>query len=54
VLQAITYTLDHFLIMPTIAHIKGHQDSAMAYALLPLDLKLNVDANAAATLFQAT
>jgi hypothetical protein len=48
VLQAITYTLAQFLPMPAIAHVKGHQDRAIAYAMLSLEAQMNVDADAAA------
>jgi hypothetical protein len=52
VLQAIIYTLEQFLTSPAVEHDKGHQDSNTAYTLLSLKAQLNVDADAAATLFQ--
>jgi hypothetical protein len=55
VLQAITYTLAQSLPMPAIAHVKGHQDRAIAYAMLSLEAQMNVDADAAANfLYQET
>jgi hypothetical protein len=52
ILQAISSTLQLFPQGPTIAHVFGHQDKHTAYALLPLEAQLNVDADAAATTFQ--
>jgi hypothetical protein len=34
---------------PVILHVKGHQDSKIAYANLPLPAQLNVDADCLAT-----
>ena len=52
VLQAIINSLTLFPSPPLIAHVKGHQDDNTSYDLLPLEAQLNVDADAAATLFQ--
>jgi hypothetical protein len=53
VLQAIVNTLRLFDQTPFVSHVKGHQDDTTTYALLPLEAQLNVDADSAATLFQA-
>jgi hypothetical protein len=52
VLQAIVATLRLFPQLPLVSHVKGHQDNVVAYAQLPLEAQLNVDADAAANLFQ--
>ena len=52
VVQAIVYTLKQFPVTPIVKHVKGHQDRDIAYALLSLQAQLNVDADAAATLYQ--
>jgi hypothetical protein len=53
VLQAIVTSLRKFPQTLLVSHVKGHQDDDTAYALLPLlEAQLNVDADAAATLFQ--
>jgi hypothetical protein len=52
ILQVISTTLQIFPNCPTIAHVFEHQDKHTAYALLPLEAQLNVDADAAATTFQ--
>jgi hypothetical protein len=53
VLQAIITTLRQFPQTPLVSHVTGHQDDNVSYALvLPLEAQLNIDANAAATLFQ--
>ncbi len=52
VLQAIVTTLRLFQQTPLVSHVRGHQDDDTAYALLPLEAQLNVDADAAATIFQ--
>jgi hypothetical protein len=54
VLQAITHTLAQFSPMPAIAHVKGNQDRAMAYAMLLFEAQMNVDADAAVHLYQET
>jgi hypothetical protein len=52
VLQAIFSALQLFHQPPLVSHVKGHQDDTTSYELLPLEAQLNVDADAAATLFQ--
>jgi hypothetical protein len=52
VLQAIISTLKLFHRPPLVSHLKGHQDDTTTYDLLPIEAQLNVDADAAATLFQ--
>jgi hypothetical protein len=52
VLQAIVSTLRIFKQPPIVAHVKGHQDDTTKYELLPIEAQLNVDADAAAKLFQ--
>ena len=54
VLQSITQTLHQFAVLPHITHVKGPQDSLLAYDRLPLEAQLNVDADAAAALYQET
>jgi hypothetical protein len=54
VLATIRELLSDFVNLPSIAHVKGHQDNKVAYANLPLPAQLNCDADVLATheLFQ--
>ncbi len=40
--------------LPTLQHVKGHQDSNTEYAALSLEAQLNVDADVEAGFFQCT
>jgi hypothetical protein len=48
----ISQSLRTFQCEPTLQHVKGHQDLHTAYAALPLDAQLNVDADSAAGAYQ--
>jgi hypothetical protein len=52
VTHEISNSLRTLVNVPQLCHVKGHQDSNQAYASLPLDAQLNVDADAAAGSFQ--
>jgi hypothetical protein len=41
--------MDRFLNLPVLKHVYGHQDKDIAYADLPLDAQMNIEADALAT-----
>ena len=54
VTHKITCGLRSLSTTPILKHVKGHQDSKMAYTQLPLDAQLNVDADMEAGFYQCT
>jgi hypothetical protein len=52
VTNEIIVTLQEMKINPIFEHVKGHQDDHHAYADLPLDAQLNVDADQEASNYQ--
>jgi hypothetical protein len=52
VTHEISQSLRTFQFLPTLCHVKGHQDATTPYAALSLEAQLNVDADAKAGLFQ--
>jgi hypothetical protein len=52
ILQNIVSSLQLFPTLPSIVHVKGHQDNALPHNQLPLEAQVNVDAATAATEYQ--
>jgi hypothetical protein len=52
IVEEIVSTLKLIPVTPSFTHVKGHQDDHVAYADLPLDAQLNVEADALAGEFQ--
>jgi hypothetical protein len=51
-IEQLNSSLSEYITPPKFTHVKGHQDKAKAYAKLPLDAQLNVDADLEAGNFQ--
>ncbi len=42
--------MDRFPQLPDLQHVYGHRDSELAYADLPLDAQMNIEADTLATM----